>query len=139
MRDFSLSPEVLYSIAKHAQECDPRECCGVLLGDKTGQIRFAAPIENSAQHPKDSYQIDPLVLDRVYDQAARSGLRVLGLYHSHVEVGAYFSSIDHALAVDRGEPMYLLYVVAGVRAGRCDEINSFTWDGHEFIAASLPL
>ena len=130
---FSFAPEALRGIARHASESAPAECCGVLVGDSAGLILWVVPVQNSAAHPQDSYEMEPFALERAYDETERLGLRVLGVYHSHVEVGAYFSSVDRRLALDRGEPTYPLYVVAGVRAGRCDELKAFCWDGQDFI------
>jgi proteasome lid subunit RPN8/RPN11 len=134
---FTFSKEVLQAIAAHAQACYPNECCGVLLGDLSGCVARSVAVENMAQNPKDSYEIEPFELDRIYDEARKLNLKILGVYHSHIEVGAYFSSTDRHLALSLGEPTYSLYVVASVRRGHCDEIKSFTWSGYDFIEELL--
>jgi sulfur-carrier protein adenylyltransferase/sulfurtransferase len=137
MPTFSL--EALRSISRHAVESDPSECCGVLLGDNSGFVGRVVRIKNVSANPRDSYQMDPWSLERAYDKATQLGLRVLGVYHSHVEVGAYFSAVDRRWALDRGEPTYPLYVVAGVRAGHCEELKAFYWDRRDFVEERLHL
>jgi sulfur-carrier protein adenylyltransferase/sulfurtransferase len=134
---FSFALEALQGIALHASESAPHECCGVLVGDSSGLVLRVVQVQNAAANAKDSYEIDPFALERIYDEVVKSGLWVVGVYHSHVEVGAYFSSADRRLALDRGEPTYPLYVVAGVRAERCDELKAFCWDGRNFIEEPL--
>ncbi len=52
------------------------------------------------------------------------------LYHSHLDVGAYFSETDAAAANMGGdEPAYdLAYLVVSVRAGTVDDSRLFVWD-----------
>ncbi len=51
------------------------------------------------------------------------------LYHSHLDVGAYFSDTDAAAAKMGGEePAYdLAYLVTSVKAGGVDDHKLFVW------------
>jgi hypothetical protein len=70
------------------------------------------------------------------------------LYHSHLDVGAYFSETD-ALAATAGgpEPTYdLAYLVTSVRDGVVDDHKLFVWDEpsrsfveRELVLAELPV
>jgi len=54
------------------------------------------------------------------------------VYHSHVEVGAYFSDTDQAAAQMDGEPTYPVdYVVVDVRAGGVGGAAQFSWSAAE--------
>jgi proteasome lid subunit RPN8/RPN11 len=56
-------------------------------------------------------------------------LRVL--YHSHLDVGAYFSETDAAAATMGGDkPSYdgLFYLVTSIRKGVVDDHKLFAWD-----------
>src|SRR5688572_9138757 len=122
MREVEYKAQALLTAAEHAASAYPEECCGALLG-RGGVIEEAFPLTNIAatSRPKDpegrargardSYEIDPFELDRVYDEAAKRGRSVLGIYHSHVEVGAYFSRMDREVALALGEPTYPIYLV----------------------------
>ena len=53
------------------------------------------------------------------------------LYHSHLDVGAYFSETDAAAATMGGDkPSYdgLFYLVTSVRKGVVDDHKLFAWD-----------
>ena len=52
------------------------------------------------------------------------------LYHSHLDVGAYFSATDAEVAkMGQGEPPWdLAYLVTSVRAGEVDDQKLFVWD-----------
>lgn len=131
--------EALEKIIRHAEEEYPDECCGALLGPSLEDVTRAVRLRNVAPRRRDAFEIDPYELDQVYEEAAKEGLRVLGVYHSHIEVGAYLSWQDREQALSLGEPTYPLYLVASVRGRHCDALVSYTWSGEEFTAASLSL
>lgn len=138
-------------VAAHAEAAYPEECCGALLGTGPGEVTEAVRLTNlaassrptdpdgRARGARDAYEVDPVELDRVHDEAAARGLQVVGVYHSHVEVGAYFSKMDQEVALAFGDPTYPVYLVASARASRCDELKSFTWDGDSFVEQAVPL
>ena len=60
-----------------------------------------------------------------------NGRPVRVLYHSHLDVGAYFSETDAAAATMGGDqPSYpeIFYLVTSVRQGIVDDHKLFRWD-----------
>jgi proteasome lid subunit RPN8/RPN11 len=79
--------DVLAAIASHARAEAPRECCGLLLGTAKAAgdgpaVRRAEPTRNLAPG-QTRYDIDPADHFRILRNARRTGLTVLGAYHSH--------------------------------------------------------
>ena len=76
------------------------------------------------------FDIDPLKFARAIESQAAAGRPVKVLYHSHLDVGAYFSETDAAAACMGGDaPAYeLAYLVTSVRGGTVDDHKLFVWD-----------
>ena len=87
------------------------------------------------------FDIDPLKFGRAVTQGDASGRPVKVLYHSHLDVGAYFSETDAAAATMGGDsPAYdLAYLVTSVRAGVVDDRKLFVWDdaARRFVESDL--
>jgi proteasome lid subunit RPN8/RPN11 len=144
--------DALREIARHARETYPAECCGLLLADASGALRFQA-IQNiagtaegsatSGRTRRDGYVMDPkAVLDAV-EAADRSGGRLWGIVHSHPDVGAYFSSEDKDMALGGGEePLWpgVLYLVVSVSGRGVDGARLYGWDAsrRDFREEELP-
>lgn len=134
-----LTPEEYARIRAQAVEEYPGECCGVVM-DKAGE-RFLLACRNiqdelhakdPQRHPRDSrtaYYIDPRDLIAMGRREAQ-GFRVLTIYHSHIDAGAYFSATDKHNALVGGEPAYpeATYVVLSVLERRVADANAFRWD-----------
>ena len=131
---------VLAEIARHARATYPAECCGLLLADERGQMRFE-PIPNvagtasgaatSARTQRDGYVMEPVALLRALQATEEAGGRLWGIVHSHPDVGAYFSPEDKHMALGGGqEPLWpgVRYLVVSVRAGRVDGARLYAWD-----------
>jgi proteasome lid subunit RPN8/RPN11 len=131
-------------------EADPeREVCGFLL--RRGGALHVVPVTNAADRyhaadpasfprtSRDSYLMDPKEQLRVYRELEVGGVAVAAVWHSHVEVGAYFSAKDRADAVVEGVPAVpgAEYLVLGVRGGRVTEVKRFAWDGRVFAEQPL--
>jgi len=144
--------DTLREIARHARETYPAECCGLLLADASGALRFQA-IANvagsaegaatSSRTREDGYVMDPKALLDALEAADRSGGRLWGIVHSHPDVGAYFSSEDKSMALAGGEePLWpdVRYLVVSVRGGRVDGARLYAWDasGREFREEEVP-
>lgn len=81
----------------HARSAYPEECCGFLLGtDSNGRrIRRALSAQNTSQDSRRKrYHIDPMELVRADEEARRSNLDLLGIYHSHPDAPAQPSKVD---------------------------------------------
>ena len=134
--------EELARVRAQAEAEYPAECCGVLLiGDGAPADRLLCPCRNiqdelhakdPVRHPRVSrtaYSIDPKDLLAIGRREAQ-GYRVAVIYHSHIDVGAYFSPTDKGDALIDGEPMYpsALYVVLSVVSGTVVDSKAFGWD-----------
>jgi adenylyltransferase/sulfurtransferase len=142
----------LEQIARHARDTYPAECCGLLLADAGGEIRFQ-PIANvagtkegaatSSRTRRDGYVMEPKALLHALEATERAGGQLWGIVHSHPDVGAYFSSEDRRLALGDGEePLWsgVRYLVVSVRAGRVDGARLYRWDGstRDFLGEEVP-
>ena len=89
------------------------------------------------------FDIDPLKFERAVRAGESNGRPVKVLYHSHLDVGAYFSETDAEAATMGGEaPTYdLAYLVTSVRSGVVDDRKLFVWDGaaRAFVEAALTI
>jgi proteasome lid subunit RPN8/RPN11 len=135
------------------------ESCGFLLGPKDEPLRVDGilPMENRANklhaldpeaYPRTGrmyFDIDGLQFAKKVRAQAALGEPVKVLYHSHLDVGAYFSATDAAAATMGGdEPPYdLAYLVTSVRgqdgAPVIDDRRLFVWDAatRSFVEASF--
>ena len=145
--------DVLHQIAGHARSTYPAECCGLLLADASGALRFQ-PIANvagtpraaatSARTQRDGYVMDPKALLRALEATERAGGHVWGIVHSHPDAGAYFSSEDRNMALGGGEePLWpgVRYLVVSVPAGRAHAARLYTWEParRDFREEEVPL
>ena len=120
------------------------ESCGFLVGPAAEPLFVdgLVPMENRASklhaldpesYPRTGrtyFDLDPMSFDREVKAREARGQPVKVLYHSHLDVGAYFSETDAAAATAGGdEPAYDLgYLVTSVRSGTVDDHKLFVWD-----------
>ena len=116
-------------IRKHGEETYPHECCGVLLGQFSGDDRVVEAItrcgNTRTDSPQNRYHIAPQELVRVQRQAREKGLEIIGFYHSHPDHPAQPSSTDLADAHWIG----CSYVITAVQQGKAVLTNSFLLAG----------
>ena len=131
------------------------ESCGLLVGPAAEPLAIdgIVAMENRANklhaldpetYPRTGrmyFDIDPLKFERAIRERAAAGRPVKVLYHSHLDVGAYFSETDAAAATMGGaEPAYdLAYLVTSVRNGQVDEHRLFVWDPRTMSFVETPL
>jgi len=147
----SLHESVLAKVDEEARAAYLRdeESCGFLLGPESEprEIDGILPMVNRANalhaldpeaYPRTGrmyFDIDGLAFEKKVRAQALEGRPVKVLYHSHLDVGAYFSPTDAAAATMGGdEPPYdLAYLVTSVRGGDgapvVDDHKLFVWDG----------
>jgi [CysO sulfur-carrier protein]-S-L-cysteine hydrolase len=131
---------LLAPIAAHARNVYPAECCGLIVADARGALRFV-PIRNvagseqgaatSRRTQRDGYVMDPEVVLQVLGEAESSGGRLAAIVHSHPDVGAYFSKEDQEMALGGGkEPLWpgVEYVVVSCKAAGVDDVRLYRWD-----------
>jgi proteasome lid subunit RPN8/RPN11 len=144
--------------ARRAATERDEESCGFLVGPSADGgdgllVDAIVPMENRANklhrldpetYPRTGrmyFDIDPLKFERAVREGEASGRPVKVLYHSHLDVGAYFSETDAQAATAGGDaPTYdLAYLVTSVRAGVVDDRKLFVWDAgtKRFVEAPL--
>ncbi len=110
-------------VRENARASYPNECCGLLLG-KEGVVLEAVKVKNiNTERAQDRYEIDPREFLMVEKEAAKRGLAVIGIYHSHPDHPAEPSEFDRT----RAWPEYF-YLIVGVRGGRETEVRCWRLD-----------
>ncbi len=132
-----IPPEPWREIVAHAEAAYPNECCGALLGRIEGPEKVVLAVrelENAHSSPRAHYLIRPADLLAVAKDAAARELRLIGIYHSHVEAEAHFSAEDLA----NSWPWYS-FVVLSVRERRVCEATSWLLERTEARREPLQL
>jgi proteasome lid subunit RPN8/RPN11 len=112
------------AMISHARRTYPNECCGAMLGAIDGDskaVRVAIPLENAYEGAQAArYELRPEDL-LAADKAARERqMDLIGIYHSHPDCDAYFSTTD----LKNSCPWYS-FVVLSVKSGEFDHANSW--------------
>lgn len=148
-----LTGEEFQRIRAQAESQYPSECCGaVLVRDVPPEERILLPSRNvqdemhsrdPVRYPRTSREAFLMHKD---DFAAIDGLVAKGyrpiFYHSHIDVGVYFSDTDKKMAAPiNGEPLYsdAIHVVVSVLAGKVAARAAFAWspESRDFVAVEL--
>jgi proteasome lid subunit RPN8/RPN11 len=167
MRDVSRHPWVLGKLVapravidevdEQARQAYARdeESCGFLVGPAGDGPRLdgIVPMVNRAAklhaldpeaYPRTArtyFDIDSMKFENAIRRGEAEGRPVKVLYHSHLDVGAYFSPTDASVAkMGQDEPPWdLAYLVTSVRAGTVDDRKLFIWDptGATFVETAL--
>jgi len=108
----------------HARQAYPNECCGAMLGTIDGDtknVREAIALQNAFEGAQAArYELRPEDL-LAADKAARSrGMDLIGIYHSHPDCDAYFSTTD----LQNSCPWYS-FVVLSIQKGEFHHANSW--------------
>jgi proteasome lid subunit RPN8/RPN11 len=142
-------PEIVARLARLCEATPDREACGFLIR-RDGKLHVVE-IDNAADRyhavdparfprtSRDSYLMDPKAQLRVHRELEAWGGEIAVVWHSHVEVGAYFSAKDRADAVVDGAPAVpgAEYLVLGVRGGRVTEVKRFVWSDGDYAERPL--
>jgi adenylyltransferase/sulfurtransferase len=137
----TVTPEALRVLYEHARRDYPKECCGLVFGPKgDATADEARPCRNiqdelHAEDPKTftrdartAYNFDASDLFAM-QKSLRGERPAKVIYHSHCDVGAYFSATDQEAAQLDGEPTYPVeYVVVDVQADGPRGALQFAWD-----------
>lgn len=116
----ALLAAVYAHVAAHAAAGRPEEVCGLLVGPRAGGLEALDEIRRCDNQQDALHAADPATFPRDARTAYTLGARdllyvgrsldgprpVRVIYHSHVDVGAYFSDEDQRGAVLDGEPAY---------------------------------
>jgi proteasome lid subunit RPN8/RPN11 len=123
-------PQPLYDqLRAHGEETYPYECCGIMLGTANGAEITVTELLRAGNTRTDSahnrYHIAPQELIAAQRQARKSGLDIVGFYHSHPDHPAMWSSTDFAEAHWFG----CAYVITATAKGHAETTNSFLLTG----------
>ena len=125
-----IDPAPWREMVQHAEATYPNECVGVMLGlthDDAKTVQTALRMENvNPGSQRDRYVLDSRDLLAADAEARRRGLDVIGIYHSHPDCDAYFSSTD----LKNSCPWYS-FVVLSVQQGRYHHANSWLPDADQ--------
>lgn len=124
-----LSPDHLAAIRSHAAADYPNECVGALLGDwdhseNVRTVRLVLPLLNAAANPRAAFRLDDAERLRVFVQEEkRTGLSVVGFYHSHPDCPARPSETDR-----RESGFGFSFVIVSVNRGAPAQVASWVFD-----------
>ena len=143
-----ITESAMTEIERAAREAYGRdeEACGYLSGPAADPLLAdrATVLENLANkyhrvdpeaHPRtgrEYFKINALVFERALAQGRESKNPVKVFFHSHLDVGAYFSTEDAAsMTMGGGDaPTYeLAYLVTAIDRGEVTAHRLFVWDG----------
>ncbi len=150
----SLPAAVVEAMAAHAVAGYPAETCGLLfaaqgseactrmlLMDNLADRLHAADPAEYPRTSRDYFAMNGAKVAKAVREAEATGELWLGVWHSHIDCGAYFSSEDTRTFAPDGVPTWpeLFQVVVDVRGHRVVEARAFRWDGHCFTpVATFP-
>ena len=98
-----LSKEKAKELVKHSERESPNEACGILAGLSAGQAGKDVKVEkiyqvtNTDKSAK-TFFMDPKEQLKVMKEIRDLGMKMVGIYHSHLETKAYPSAHDVELA-----------------------------------------
>ena len=134
--EFNLPQHILDQCFDEGVQCYPEEACGLITGLKGELLQNLEflPMKNvmTLYHERDpehfprtnldGYFIEPLKFVKVEKQLAAHGRCIKLIFHSHPDVGAYFSEKDKSDALWNGEARYpdVDYLVCGITKGKPD-------------------
>lgn len=120
-----LTGEIMAQIQAHGETAYPEEGAGFLLGKVEGQRRVVSAIltlanarEDTARHNR--YLLTPQDYLQGEEEAMRSGLDLLGVFHSHPDHPNRPSEYDREWAMP-----WFSYLITSVNAGQALESRSW--------------
>ncbi|MGQ4648183.1 Mov34/MPN/PAD-1 family protein [Lyngbya aestuarii] len=139
----------LQSIQVHAESTYPEECCGLLLGKLSGDVKTlieVLPIKNAwdnqvaegfseidalGQQPSSKgsrFSIAPAVMLKAQKDARDRNLDIIGIYHSHPDHPAIPSEFDRLIAWQQYS-----YIIVSVQQGKACDLKSWVLnEEHQF-------
>jgi proteasome lid subunit RPN8/RPN11 len=134
-------PAALAEIYAQARAEYPKECCGIIFGAKGSDVADRVRVcrnmqdewhaEDPVTFPRDATIAYNLSTDdqRLVDRGLDAQTPTKIIYHSHIDVGAYFSAEDRAAACPFGEPSFPVeHLVVDVKKDGTHGAKQFAWD-----------
>lgn len=125
-----IEPHPWRAMVLHAERTYPNECCGAMLGRIVAGKKIvtkAIALNNAFNgEQRARYQLRPEDLLAAEKAARESGLDVVGIFHSHPDCEAYFSTTDL-----KNSCFWYSFVVLSITNGKFDHANSFLPDAEQ--------
>jgi proteasome lid subunit RPN8/RPN11 len=144
-----LNSHHLLKIQTYAERIYPEECCGLLFGQRCGDVKSLIEvlptenswddevadafqvIEGSAQlesSKRSRFSIAPVVMLKAQKDARARRLDIIGIFHSHPDHPAVPSEFDRAIAWQQYS-----YIIVSVQQGKACDLKSWSLDdNHQF-------
>lgn len=144
-----LNSDHLQAMQTHAENTYPEECCGLLLGQISGDNKTLVEvlptdnswgdeaddnfqtIENSTARPsskRNRFSIAPSAMLKAQKNARDRHLNIIGIFHSHPDSVAAPSEFDRAIAWQQYS-----YIIVSVQQGKACDLKSWSLDhNHQF-------
>jgi proteasome lid subunit RPN8/RPN11 len=116
--------DILERMRRHGEETYPHECCGFMLGSADEGTQRITEIRSQPNERTDSREnrfiISPEQFKAAESYARKTGLLLVGIYHSHPDSPARPSEYDR----DHAWPWFS-YVIVSVKSGKAAEANAW--------------
>jgi proteasome lid subunit RPN8/RPN11 len=127
-------PQSLYDqLRAHGEETYPNECCGIMLGKPVSDGIHVSQLVRAGNTRTDSahnrYHIAPGELMAAQREGRKSGLDIVGFYHSHPDHPAMWSTTDFLEAHWFGCAYVITSVDGDKQTGQAKITNSFLLTG----------
>ena len=148
--------QILAQCHAHGVEAYPEESCGFIVGklDDTESLETVYPMRNimnelhkedPEQYPRtgrDGYMIDPREHMKLERSLKKAGKQIKVIYHSHPDVGAYFSEKDKEDALWNGNARYpgITFLVCATNQGKAGDaiLADFNTTTSDFDISEIP-
>jgi proteasome lid subunit RPN8/RPN11 len=123
-----------------AEDSPAAEICGLLV--RRGEAEAEAepwPIANVSATPATAFELAPGEVLGALRRMDVTGMRLVGVYHSHLAGGAALSTRDLAGALAEGRPVLpgVVQLVVALEGGQARLIRVHRWCGHGFSPTDL--
>ncbi len=122
----TISSSDVQKIFSHCSTALPNEACGILAGH-AGNVERVYCMTNAESSPN-FYRMDSAEQFKALREIYRTGLDLIGIYHSHTDSRAYPSPVDIELAY---YPEAVYMIIAG------DGKNSFLAKGYNIVEGTV--
>ncbi len=144
----SIPNTIAETMANHARTWYPGECCGVLISvagsedvidavcmDNLQDKYHELDPEDFPRTSRDAFKINERAYARLSEDLAEEKKRILAIFHSHIDCGAYFSEEDILMAAPFGTPNEpdIWHVVMDGQNNGVHGAKAYKWDGTSFI------
>jgi proteasome lid subunit RPN8/RPN11 len=127
---------LMEKMRRHGEETYPHECCGFMLGSAEDGLQKIVEVRSQANERTESrenrFVISPEQFRDAEKYARKTGLQLVGIYHSHPDSPARPSAYD----CDHAWPWFS-YIIVSVKGGRADD--AFAWQLRDDRSGFEPL